>query len=77
VLITGTPTLESPNPSKASILDTDYDKPHTTEEYGIGIFDLFAWLDTRDARSRREIKCKAVKATAAFNNKTLFAMKWT
>ena len=76
VLITDTPPLESTNPSKAPIHDTDYDRPQTTEEYEIRIFDLFVWLDTYDARCTREIKSRIVKARAAFNKKNLFARKW-
>jgi len=77
VLITCTPTSESANPSGASIHDTDYDRPQTTEEYGRGIFELFAWLDTHDARCTRQIKSRIVSTTASFNKKTLFDRKWT
>ena len=50
MLISCAAASQSPNPSRASIRDTDYDSPQTTEEYGIEIFELFAWLGTHDAR---------------------------
>jgi len=54
VLITCIPTLESPNPSGATIHDTDYDRSQTTEGYEIGIFEMFAWFDTYDARCKKQ-----------------------
>lgn len=63
VLITCTLNLQSPNHSIASIHDTDYDRSQTIVEYRIGIFELFAWLDKRDARCTRQIKSRIITAT--------------
>jgi hypothetical protein len=77
MLITCTPTLQSPNHSIASIHDTDYDRSQTIQEYGIGKFAPFAWFDKHDARCTRQIKSRIIMATAAFNKKTLYTRKWT
>jgi hypothetical protein len=77
VLITCTLNLQSPNHSIASFHDTGYDRLQTIVEYGIGIFELFAWLDKRDARCTRQIKSRIITATATFNKKTLYTKKWT